>query len=1824
MDTIKGYNVLNTLKEGGRIVIYRGNRRKDEKPVVIKTLNQEYPSVIELTHLTYEYELLKKLNSQLKNKHLPPAVLEPVSLEKNKNSLAIIFENFDGELISDILKNKKFKLVDFLEVAISITSSIEVIHDNHIIHKDIKPSNIIINQETKEVRLIDFGLASQLNSEYQSVKNPNFLEGTLIYMSPEQTGRMNRSIDYRTDFYSLGITLYEMLTGELPFQFSDPIEMVHCHIAKNPPSPHDLDQDIPDVISNIIMKLLSKTAEDRYQTAFGLKADLENCLIQLVSNSSISDFIVGQEDLSSQFKVPQKLYGREKEVSALMAAFDQVSQSKTEMVLVAGYSGIGKSALVHEINQPIVCQRGFFIEGKFDQFQRDIPYSALIQAFQELVRQLLTESEEKINVWHEKLLEALGSNGQVIIDVIPEVELIVGPQPSVSQLDATSAQNRFNLVFQKFINVFTKPDHPLVIFLDDLQWADSASLKFIQLIMTDIDSQYLLLIGAYRDNEVNNSHPLVLALDELREAKSTIKTITIKPLKLTDICELITDTLHCDSSRAMPLATLCLQKTNGNPFFINQLFQSLHSEGLLVFNLQQRIWVWEIEDIQDIGITDNVVDLMIAKIKKFPKRTQELLKLAACIGNKFNLEVLSIVDENSPSETALGLWKAIQENLILPQSNDYKAPLFLDQDLKELPPDSLLIKYKFLHDRVQQAAYALIPESDKAETHLKIGRLRLSSTKKKEIEEKVFDIVNHLNMGSVLMTDRDEIHELTQLNLMAGRKAKTSTAYEAALRYFTMGIGIWQGDIWQDDYDLAFALYRERSECEYLCGNFDQAEDLFDIILNHINTHLEKADIQNIRLALYDNTGKYLENLKVGSEALKSLGLIIPTEQDKILEELEHDLNIYRGYLEQINISDLIDSPKMSNPEIETCMQLLMNMTGPAYFTDQDLLALTTLKMVNLSIEHGNSEVSAHGYAFWGIIAGSRLVDYVSGYEFGQLALKLNEKYLNSNLTCKVFNLFGGLISLWRKNIRDSITILRKGYQAGVEAGDVYVSYNSYHLILQRIIANDPFDSVLEESNKHLDFLNKTKNHVFVGIQELYQHFIFNLQGLTNNKFSFSDNNYDELECVKMWQENLFLPGVATYNIFKSQILFLYEDYENALIMAEESQDKLAFVSGIANQPEHYFFYSLTLTSLYPSTSKKNQKKYWKILEENQNKIKLWAENCPDNFLHKYLLVEAEISRISDKDIEAIDLYDQAIESARKYEFIQSEAIANELTAKFWLSRGNIKIAKIYMVEAHYCYHRWGAECKVSDLEERYPRLLTEPVKTEASSYNPTYTSTSNNSSGNLDLATVIKASQALAGEIILSKLLSQLMKIAIENAGAQKGFLILDKDGQWVIEAEGEVDSEAVTILQSIPITALNPGSHVPLLSAAIINYVANTSESIVLNHASLEGKFIHDPYVMVAQPKSILCAPLINLGKLSGILYLENNLTASAFTPERLEVLTLLSSQAAISIENAKLYASMTKLNQNLKEEIAERVRAEYALAEANRTLEQKVDERTHKLSETLQQLKATQAHIITQEKLASLGSLTAGIAHEIKNPLNFVNNFAELSIDLVGDLLVELGAYKDNFGKDDRDYIEEILSDLNHNAKKINEHGKRADKIVRGMLMHSRGSKGEHQISDINDLLDQSANLAYHGMRVDHSDIQITINTNYDHTLPKVSLVAQNISRAFLNIINNACYAVQERKQISDETYVPSIWISTNDSDQYVEIHVRDNGNGISDQVIDKIFNPFFTTKGAGEGTGLGLSICHDIITQEHQGKLELDTKEGCYTEFIISLPKKISLL
>lgn len=1512
MSNIAHYRIVSQIYESANSLIYQAVANSSARPVILKVLKEDYPAPSELTRYKQEYEITCSLEID--------GVIKAYNLLPYESTLAIVLEDFGGESLNILMKSKKFALLEFLSIAIQIAETLGEIHAANVIHKDINPSNIVLNAETGQLKIIDFGISTIFRRENPTLKNPTILEGTLAYLSPEQTGRMNRSLDYSTDFYSLGATFYEILTQRLPFETNDALELVHCHIAKQPVPPHEADPEIPQTVSNIVMKLLAKTSEDRYHSALGLKADLEECLTQLQQTGQISEFPLARHDISDQFKIPQKLYGREAEIETLLSAFKRVaepefqekqaedgaSQKRTEMMLVGGYSGIGKSVLVEELYKPITPQRGYFISGKFDQFQRNIPYSAFVLAFQSLVRQLLTESEAQLAQWREKLLVAFGVNGQLIIDVIPEVEQIVGPQPPVQPLELTEAQNRFKGVFQKFIRVFCQRSHPLVIFLDDLQWADSASLRLIELMMTDNDIEALLLLGAYRDNEVSANHSTVLTVERLKEQGAVINTIILPPLKLEEITQLIADTLYSNQETVKPLAQLVFQKTSGNPFFINEFLRTIYQENLLTFNRQQKCWQWNLTHIDSRGITENVVDLMLGKLRKLPETTQKPLRLAACVGNSFNLCALSIINEKSSPETFKELLPAIQLGLIQPISEL--------ETTSDTPIECALVikSYKFRHDRVQQAAYELIDDAQRKAVHLQIGKLFLAKISEVEREEKIFLLVDHLNKGRELIESKATKLELAKLNLQAGKKAKDATAYTASRDYLILTQNEFPGDIWDEGYEMALDLHKELAEVEYLNGNFEQSQYLLDTSLQRAKSALDCTEFHFLRIIQYTLLGRYSEAIDTGRIALTALGIDLPTEN--LQAAFEAELADYRENLGERAIASLYDNPEMEIPEKRAALKILTRIFPAAWILDPMLRSLVGTKLANLNIKYGNMEKSSMGYSFFGVVSTHVLRDYRSGYEYSSLGMKLSDKY--SDWSCKnaTNQIHANSTMHWLEHIKLSERVNAEGAYAGLQVGELQLvgytlTYNLYNLICQ----GRNLDFLLKKASSAFIFCQNTQNYWAINCILSAKIFIENLVGFTPEKLCFDIEEIDEASFLENSQKET-LAAICFYYILKAQILYLYGKAID-LRFLEQAGRFVDYIPGTISIAEHNFYYSLTLVNLYPQASLDKRDKYWQQLEANQQHMKEWADLCPENFLHKYLLVAAEMLHISDQGYEAVDLYDQAIESARENEFIQNEALANELAAKFWLKRGKEELAQLYMRKAHQGYQIWGAKRKVEALEETYPRWF---FSGRAGKKPITITTESGTTSSHLihtlDLATVMKASQAISSEIVLEKLIGKLMQIAIENAGAQKGFLVLEKERSWVIEAEGNVEHEDVRILQSIPIDFVDADRQLPLMSIAIINYVLRTRESVVLNDAVHKGQFTHDPYIVATQPKSILCMPLLNQGKLRGILYLENNLSTGAFTPDRLEVLKLLSSQAAISLQNAQLYIALDENEKRL----------------------------------------------------------------------------------------------------------------------------------------------------------------------------------------------------------------------------------------------------------------------------------------------------------------------
>jgi len=1501
---MQNYQITEKLHESSNSLVYRGYRQADNLPVILKILKQAYPSPEKIAWFKREYEITQNINL--------PGVIDVYSLQNLENQWVIALEDFGGESLDRIIAKQQFTIAEFLHLAIEIVDILGQIHQQHIIHKDINPSNIILNQQTGKLKLIDFGISTTLSRENPTFRNPNVLEGTLAYISPEQTGRMNRAIDYRTDFYSLGITFYELLTGQLPFPTNDVLELVHCHIAKQPTPPHELNLEVPPIISAIVLKLMAKNAEERYLSAYKLKTDLQECLRQWQSKEQIDPFPIDRHNISDRFQIPQKLYGREREISALLAAFDRVacpqdnrvSQGTSEMMLVSGYSGIGKTVLIQEIYKPLTRQRGYFIAGKFDQFQRDTPYASLIQAFRSLVRQLLTESNAKINKWREKLQAELGEAGGVIVEVIPEVELIIGSQPPLPDLPPAEQRNRFNLVLQKFINIFTQPEHPLVIFLDDLQWADRASLELIQLLMTVANNKYLFLIGAYRDNEVTDAHPLIQTLENIVKAKvTTINEIFLTPLALNDITQLLADTLFVESKNAKLLAKLIEQKTGSNPFFINEFLKSLHSEGWLNFNYGSQQWQWDLKQIKAQPLTDNILYLTNKNIKKLPTATQAVLKLAACVGNQFDLKTLAIIYEKSIQETATDLRSALQSGLIVPLSRDYQLA---ELDVAGLS-EQLVAEYKFAHDRIQQAVYSLISEADRQSVHLRVGRLLLQNTPSEELAQKLFDIVNQLNKGRGLIARQIERYELARLNLQAGKKAKSSAASQPAFNYLQIGLNLLNKKSWSQQYNLTLDLHLEAAETAYTIANYDKMERLAGVVLQKAKTLLEKVKVYEIKMQAYCAQTKFLEAIDIGLEVLKLLGVELPQRpnQSDLIKEIEQIKSALAGRQAQ----ELIDLPQITNPHKLAAMRIMNYLFGPAFIAINQLSLVNWCRQVNLSVQYGNSADSAFPYVGYGLIL-CLTGELDAGYQFGQLALKLLEKFKDRTFKARTYAMYHLFLKHWDEPLKDTSSFCLEAYQSGIETGDIEyaasaIASHAYALYLSGMDLMD----AKKKMAKAIEVTYQTQQEPYLHWTQTYMQAILNLMGQAENPCRLIGEVYDEQKMMPLHLESGDRTALMQAYSHKVTLCYLFEEFQQAVENADCFEEYSANAGSSYILPPVYLYDMLARLALYPNSSETEREEILTKVAAKQEKMETWAKQAPMNYLHKFYLVEAERDRVLGNDKDAREYYDKAIILARENEYLNEEALAYELAGRFYLARNQNHVARHYLQDAHYAYQRWGAIAKVKDLEARYPQFLANTsTDTYQNRLNLSTTDSGQTTSGVLDFNSALKASQTISSEIELENLLANLMKILIENAGAQTGFLILQKEGKLMIEAKGNLDRDEVIVCQSTPLETCQQ------LPISVINYVARTRENVVSTDATSEGIFTTDTYIIKNQPKSILCTPIIHQSQLIGLLYLENNLSIGAFTPDRLEVLKLLSSQAAISIQNAQLYIALRESEKRL----------------------------------------------------------------------------------------------------------------------------------------------------------------------------------------------------------------------------------------------------------------------------------------------------------------------
>ncbi|MBF2067669.1 MAG: AAA family ATPase [Calothrix sp. C42_A2020_038] len=1817
---ILGYHLCELLYDGSRILVYRGMRCSDQQPVVIKLLKNPYPNFTELVQFRNQYTIAKNLDAS--------GIVRPYSLETYQNAYALVMEDFGGISLRDYLITHELNLYQFLNIAIQLTEILDVLIRARVIHKDIKPANILIHPESQQVKLIDFSIASLLPKETQEIQNPNLLEGTLAYLAPEQTGRMNRGIDYRSDFYSLGVTFYELLTGQLPFQVDDPLELVHCHIAKYPTSVHSLNPKISPVLSRIIEKLMAKNAEDRYQSALGLKYDLERCWQQLQNKGQIQEFVIAQQDITDRFVISEKLYGREEEVKILLNAFERVAGNSletdtlrrpaAELMLVAGFSGIGKTAVVSEVHKPIVRQRGYFIKGKFDQYQRNIPLSAFVQAFRDLMGQLLSETDIKLQQWKTRILDTLGENAQVIIEVIPELEQIIGKQPAVTEISGSAAQNRFSLLFQKFIKLFATIDHPLVIFIDDLQWADTASLKLMQLLLSEAEIEYLLLIGAYRDNEVWTAHPLMLTLDELQKHNAIVNTINLTPLKEIHINQLIADTLSCSAEIALPLTQLVYQKTKGNPFFSNQLLKALYDDKLITFNYQKDIWGWQcdITKVKAKILTDDVVEFMALQLQKLPQTTQNVLKLAACIGNQFDLKTLAIVCEQSEIETAAYLWKALQEGLILPQSEVYK---FFSSGYEINNSDSISltylnkstanIVYKFIHDRVQQAAYSLILDQHQQAIHLKIGRLLLKEMNDNIQDDKIFEIIGHLNKSINLITQPQETEELARLNLLSAQKAKACTAYSSSIAYLLLAVKLLNTDCWSSQYILALHIYQELAELAYLNGNFEQVEIYSEIVIKHAKTLLDCIKVYEVKIQAYAISHNFTQAIQVAIELLQLLEINLPTapSPEDIQQAILTTTSTFVNKAEELS-----NMPAMTKPEKLAAAKILSRIASPVYITQPELFPIVVLTQIQLSFDYGFAPSSAYAYSCYAIILCGLLGDYDTGYKAVNLALEIHEKFPNKEFTAKVMSAIyvGG--TFWKQHLQDGINPLLNAYQVGVEIGDLeFAAYCALYYTSLCYFCGYELSGLAKQMNLYIDASLQFKQQSALNYQRLYLQPVLYLLGNLEYQSYLDDQTDAEKEIIPLLIAANDTLGLCNLYVNKLKVAYLFSQVDLAFKSVSQIEKYASGMIGLFLPPIFNFYSSLThLSGLDSNQDNLDSVQNPSLLyvKANQQQMSIWAKHAPMNFLHKFYLVEAETYRVLSKKTEAIEYYEQAIAFARQNQYLQEEALAWELAAKFYLDWDKQKIAQTYMTEAYYCYARWGAKAKINDLETHYPQLL-QPIlqqklrfyhnETSATYYPVVNTihqstqassSSSNSISEALDFASILKASQTLSGEIHLDKLLTVLLNIVIKSAGASKCVLMLQSDDDLQVEAVAQLGEPIV--LKCLTVYETN----VPI---SVVYHVKRSLQTVVINDATKESFLLADPYIIQQQPKSLLCTPILNQNKLLGVFYLENHLTIRAFTQERVEVINLLCSQAAISLENARLYQK----SQNYAQE----------------------------LENVLNDLKQAQTQLVQSEKMSSLGNLVAGVAHEVNNPIGFLKGSLNNAQEYVKDLLDYIRCVHQNYpqlapaveefaSEIDLDFLACDLPKLITSMKSATE---RIKDISNSLRIFSRADTNEKVACDIHEGIDSTLLILKYRLKANEFRPAIEVIKEYTK-LPPVKCFLGQLNQVFMNILANAIDAIDEQCQnysFDELTANPKYITITTEAckaSNTAVISIKDNGSGMSETVKARIFDHLFTTKDIGKGTGLGLAIARQIVEQTHAGKIICNSAPNIGTEFIIELP------
>ncbi len=1731
-----GYHDFRMLYSGRSMVVFRARTASNGR-VVIKCARETQQGAAHIQALRREFEILTALDGvQL--------VVRPVELISHQHRFALVLHDTAKTALDELCSQRRLNYGEKLRIALQLAEALGNVHQRGVIHRDINPTNMVVDDQTLELELIDFGISTRLSGTPSMTLMAQGMTGTPHYISPEQTGRTSRNVDYRTDLYSLGATLFELFAERRPFVGDDISGLLHAHLARPAPELSSVWAEAPPVLSRMIARLLSKAPEERYQSAAGLAADLA----RLQSEGPHSDFELGSLDYPEHFRIASGLYGRELEVQQLRRAVTNVSESLgARLLLIAGYSGIGKSALVAGIMDTVESTGCRFAAGKFDQFERDALYGPFAEALSELGRQVVSHIDEGPSATRERLLGELGPVADVLVQAVPGLAALLGEQSSPDALSATELHNRLMLAFRRFVDALTR-ERPLVLFIDDLQWGDAASLGMLFALAGRVEPG-LLIIGAYRSNEVDATHALMQQLSELQASGKTVEQMSLGPLGVADLNAMLADTLAAPQPRTLELAELIHETTAGNPFFARQLLENLHDRGLLTYDMPTRAWTWSLDAIRSSGVYPDVIDLMTNRIERLPPAARTAMAHGAALGASFELDALASVMEISDTEAAEAVWPALAGQFLIPVASSSVAE---EPDLSRPPEVSRTLR--FLHDRVQQAAYQQVDSDELPALHHKIGRLLSDRLGEPLPERELLTVVSHLNKGSALVDDPEDKQRLASLNLRAARKAKNAGAWHLAREHAQTGHDLLAPEA-QRSSQLGRDLTFELAEATYLVGEHDSADQLFESLVSRVESDIESARVDVARIALYESAGLYDKNIAVGCAALARLGVHIDLDPKVAASGIEDERARLLGRIDGLDIASIVDAAALTNERELAVQRLLMNMAAPAYFYSAEHFILVVLKAANHTLDFGNSPLSAFAFAWLGTVLGAVWGDYKTANAFGELALSLNQKLPFPAIECKIRLLYGLFIKHWRRPVEQSIPELRAALAIGNETGDLaYAGYAACILTRTLLSAGRPLQEVLDSITETRAFLQGIRNESLIEHQRLMEATVLALVSPEGDPQTLSRHDFDEQRSLETFQRTRFGVGIALTYAYRLQTALVHGAYERAFDIYQELAEPLIYVAGMHHIPEVHIWGAYAAARLAESAEGERRNELESVLDSTLRQMAVWAESCPENTQHRLDLLRAEKALLSGDQSGAISTYGIAINGARERGFVVDELLGHQALASLFQRMGSEVAARAHLEEAALALRSWGAVGLAEPLEHgRINARDSIPQSTRGGSLVTT-------EQVRLDLTPFVKASRAIAAELELEQLLRKLMTTVVETAGAESGHLLLSHEQTLWLEARRE-SGGSTEVMQHRPLEEMRDELPVTLISHAI-----ETAQPIVLADATEDQDFGNDPYVLSHRPLSVMAMPLIDQKRLVGVVYLENNLSSRMFTPNRAEILSLLSSQLAIAIDKARLYTQ----------------------------LEERVRERTKQLSDTLEELKEAQAQLVMREKMASLGDLVAGIAHELNTPLGAVYGNHQTAATLVNRIREQLGN-EHTPAKDTANKLSSLLTTTGQALKQVRH-------VVSSLRQFARLDLAERDRVDVHEGIEAALALSRHQFGK-----QVEVIRDYGQ-VPPLSCYPSRLNQVFMNLLVNAAQAIQGKGTVLIRTRVEG---------RSAVVEIDDDGTGIQPEDLARVFDPGFTTKGRRIGTGLGLSIVHRIVS-EHGGTIGVESTVGEGTRFRMHLP------